>query len=174
MTDAKGQIGELAGSVAALEAATLGDAAIEGVVLRYGSFYGPGTYFGPEGLYTSMVARRRLPIPGDGGGLFGFVHVDDVAAATVAALHGPTGTFNVVDDVPAPTSEWVPLVAQLVGAKPPHRVPEVLARVGAGKFLAYLMCDQPAVSNQRARTELGWSPRYPDWHDALPAVLGGS
>ncbi len=173
-TDAKGQIGGLAGSIAALEATTLRDATVEGVVLRYGSCYGPGTYFAPEGLYTSMVAKRRLPIPGDGGGLFGFVHVDDVAAATIAALHGPTGTFNVVDDVPAPASEWVPLVAQLVGAKPPHRVPEVLARVGAGTFLAYLMCDQPAVSNQRARTELGWSPRYPDWHDGLPAVLGRS
>ncbi len=171
-TDAEGQIGRLTGSVAALESATRGDDAVEGVVLRYGSFYGPGTYFATGGLYASMVAKRRLPVPGDGGGLFGFVHVDDAAAATVAALDGPVGTFNVVDDVPAPASEWMPLLARLLGAGPPHRVPEALARIGAGRFLAYLMCDQPAVSNTLARAELAWSPRYPDWHDGLPAALG--
>jgi nucleoside-diphosphate-sugar epimerase len=173
-TDATGQFGLLTRSVAALEAATLRDSVTEGVVLRYGSVYGPGTYFAAGGLYTTMIAKRRLPIPGDGGGLFGLVHVDDAAAATVAALEGPTGVFNVVDDVPAPASEWMPFVARLLGAKPPRRVPEALARIGAGRFLAYLMCDQPAVSNQRARTELGWAPRYPDWHDGLPAALGAS
>ena len=170
-TGATGQIGQLTGSVAALESATLGDPDVEGVVLRYGAFYGPGTYFGRDGLYASMLAKRRLPVPGDGGGLFGLVHLDDAAAATVAALEGPTGIYNVVDDVPARASEWMPFVAALLGAKPPRRVPEAVVRVGAGKFLAYLMCDQPAVSNQRARTELGWSPRYPDWHDRLPAEL---
>ena len=87
---------------------------------------------------------------------------------------GPTGIYNVVDDVPARASEWMPFVADLLGAKPPRRVPEAVARVGAGKFLAYLMCDQPAVSNQRARAELGWTPRYPDWHEGLPTVLRGS
>ncbi len=107
-TDAGGQIGALTGSVAALESATLGDPDVEGVVLRYGSFYGPGTYFAPDGMYATMLRRRLLPIPGDGGGIFGLVHVDDAAAATVAALEGPTGIFNVVDDVPAPASEWMP------------------------------------------------------------------
>ena len=121
-----------------------------------------------------MIAKRLLPIPGDGAGLFGFVHVDDAAAATLAALGGPTGIYNVVDDVPARASEWVPLVAELLGAKPPRRVPEAVARVGAGKFLAYLMCDQPAVSNRLARADLGWSPRCPDWHVGLPAELGRS
>jgi nucleoside-diphosphate-sugar epimerase len=173
-TDAAGLIGELARSVAVLESATLGDAAVEGVVLRYGSFYGPATYFARDGLYASMISRRLLPIPGEGGGRFGLVHIDDAAAATVAALDGPTGVFNVVDDVPAPASEWMPYVARLLGAKPPRRVPEALGRVGAGKFLTYLMCDQPAVSNQRARTELGWSPRYPDWHEGLREALTGS
>ena len=171
-TDAPGQIGRLAGSLAALESATLGGD-VEGVVLRYGSFYGPGTYFGPDGLYTTMIARRRLPIPGAGGGLFGLVHLDDAVSATLAALGGPTGIYNVVDDVPARAAEWMPFVADLLGAKPPRRVPEGVARVGAGAFLAYLMCDQPAVSNLRARTELGWAPRYPDWHDGLPTVLRG-
>jgi nucleoside-diphosphate-sugar epimerase len=172
-TDVGGQVGVLTGSLAALETATLGDDDVEGVVLRYGSFYGAGTYFAPGGLYVSLIAKRRLPIPGDGGGLFGLVHIDDAVAATVAALEGPTGVFNVVDDVPAPASEWMPLVAALLGAKPPRRVPEALARIGAGKFLAYLMCDQPAVSNARARRQLGWAPRYPDWHEGLPAVLAG-
>ncbi len=170
-TDAGGQIGELTGSVAALESATLGDDTLEGVVLRYGSFYGPGTYFAPDGMYATMIKRRLLPIPGAGGGVFGLVHIDDAAAATVAALEGPTGIFNVVDDVPAPASEWMPMVAALLGAKPPRHVPEALARVGAGKFLAYLMCDQPAVTNQRARGELGWVPRFADWHDGLAAVF---
>jgi len=173
-TDATGQIGQLACSLAALESATLGDPDLEGVVLRYGSFYGPGTYFARDGLYSSMIAKRRLPIPGDGGGLFGLVHLDDAVSAALAALEGPPGTYNVVDDVPARASEWMPLVAELLGAKPPRRVPEAVARVGAGKFLAYLMCDQPAVSNERARAELGWSPRYPDWHEGLPAELAGS
>ena len=173
-TDAGGQIGVLTRSLATLESATLGDADVSGVVLRYGSFYGPGTYFAPGGLYASLIAKRRLPIPGNGHGVFGLVHIDDAVAATVATLEGPTGVFNVVDDVPAPTSEWMPLVAGLLGARPPRHIPEAIARVGPGRFLAYLMCDQPAVSNRRARSELGWSPRYPDWHEGLPAVLAGA
>jgi nucleoside-diphosphate-sugar epimerase len=170
-TDAGGQIGLLAGSVAALESATLGDPDVEGVVLRYGSFYGPGTYFSPGGLYAAMVGKRRLPIPGDGGGIFGLLHIEDAAAATVAALDGPNGIYNVVDDVPAPASEWMPMMAELLGAKPPRHVPEALARIGAGKFIAYLLCHQPAVSNQRAKSELGWTPAHPDWHVALPTVM---
>ncbi len=173
-TDAKGQIGGLTGSVAALESNTMADPEIESVVLRYGSFYGPGTYFAPGGLYATLLKRRMLPLPGHGDGIFGLVHIDDAAAATVAALEGPTGIFNVADDVPAPASEWMPLVAGLLGVKPPRRVPEALVRVGAGKFLAYLLCDQPAVSSQRARTELGWTLRHPDWHDGLTAVFSGS
>jgi nucleoside-diphosphate-sugar epimerase len=170
-TDAPGQIGTLTGSLATLESATLGDDAVEGVVLRYGTFYGPGTYLAPDGLYTTMIAKRLLPIPGDGSGLFGFLHVDDAATATLAALQGPAGVFNLVDDVPAPSSEWMPFVARLLGAKPPHRVPESVARVGAGRFLTYLMCDQPAVSNRRARDELGWVPQHPDWHEGLRTAL---
>ena len=173
-TEAKGLIGTLSRSVAQLESATLGDDAVQGIVLRYGTFYGPGTYFASGGLYASLLAKRRLPVPGNGGGLFGFVHVDDAAAATVAALEGPTGVFNVVDDVPAPASEWMPMAARLLGVRPPRRVPEALVRIGPGQFLAYLMCDQPAVSNQRARAELGWAPARPDWHEALGATLTGA
>jgi nucleoside-diphosphate-sugar epimerase len=173
-TDAKGQIGVLTGSVATLESNTLGDAGLEGVVLRYGSFYGPGTYFDPGGLYPTMLKRRLLPMPGRGSGIFALVHIDDAAAATVAALEGPTGIFNVADDVPAPASEWMPYVADLSGAKRPRRVPESLVRLGAGKFMAYLLCDQPAVSSERARTELHWAPRHPDWHEGLATVFSGS
>jgi nucleoside-diphosphate-sugar epimerase len=173
-TEAEGQIGALTSSLATLESATLGDAGLEGVVLRYGSFYGPGTYFAPDGLYAKLLGKRLLPLPGDGAGLFGLVHVEDAASATVAALEGPMGTFNITDDVPAAASEWMPFVARLLGAKPPRHVPESIARVGAGSFLTYLMCDQPAVSNQRARTDLGWSPRFPDWHQGLPAAFGAS
>jgi 2-alkyl-3-oxoalkanoate reductase len=173
-TEAGGQLGTLVGSLATLEAATLGDPNLEGVVLRYGTFYGPGTYVEPQGLYASMIRRRLLPLPGEGGGMFGLVHVDDAAAATVAALDGPTGTFNVVDDVPARASDWIPFAAGLLHAKTPRHVPERLARVAAGRFLTYLMCDQPPVSNQRARSELGWVPRFADWHDGLAATLTGS
>lgn len=173
-TEAGGQIGVLTNSLAALESATLRAPGVEGVVLRYGSFYGPGTYFAPGGMYAALIAKRRLPLPGDGGGLFGLVHLDDAAAATVAALEGPTGVFNVVDDVPAPAAEWIGLVARLLGAKPPRHVPEAVARLGAGKFVTYLLCDQPAVSNERARTELGWEPAHPDWHRGLPVTLGES
>ena len=158
-------------SVATLESNTQSDPDLEGVVLRYGSFYGAGTYFAPDGLYATMLRRRLLPIPGQGAGVFGMLHIDDAASATVAALDGPTGVFNLVDDVPAPASEWMPIAARLIGARPPRHVPESLVRVGAGRYLAYLMCDQPAVSNRRARSELGWAPRYPDWHDGLAAVF---
>ncbi|HEY3843795.1 MAG TPA: NAD(P)-dependent oxidoreductase [Acidimicrobiales bacterium] len=170
-TDAGGQIGALAQPVAALEVQTLGAAGIEGVVLRYGSFYGPGTYFGPEGAFTGLVRRRLMPVAGRGGGLFGFVHLDDAVGATMAALEGPTGVYNVVDDVPAASSEWIPFVAARLGAKAPRHLPEALVRAVAGKHSAYLMCAQPAVSNHRARTELGWEPAYADWHAGFRAVL---
>ncbi len=172
-TDAVGQIGALARSVAMLEAQTLGAEGIEGVVLRYGSFYGPGTYFGPDGAFTGLVQRRLMPVAGRGGGLFGFVHLDDAVGATMAALEGPTGVYNVVDDVPAAAAEWIPFVPVLLGAKAPRHLPEALVRAVAGKQSAYLMCAQPAVSNHRARTELGWEPAFPDWHAGFRAALSG-
>jgi nucleoside-diphosphate-sugar epimerase len=170
-TDGRGPLGQIGRSVAALESATLGADLPEGVVLRYGAFYGPGTYYARDGLFSRLVARRLLPVPGGGDGLFGFLHLSDAVGATVAALDGPAGIFNVVDDGPAPTAEWLPYLATLLGAKPPRSVPEALARLVAGKYSAYLLCDQPAVSNRRARTELGWVPEYPDWRAGLAATL---
>jgi len=172
-TDASGLIGKLAGPVAALEAATLGSPGLESVVLRYGAFYGPGTYYDRGGAFASMVARRMLPIPRGAQGLCGFVDLGDAVGATLAALDGPTGIFNLVDDVPAPTSEWVPYLASLLGAGAPFRVPNAMMSA-AGQFSAYLMCRQPAVSNARARQELGWIPRFPDWHEGLRVALSAT
>jgi nucleoside-diphosphate-sugar epimerase len=156
-TDAGGLIGMVAKPVAALEASTLGTDGVEKVILRYGAFYGPGTYYDHGGVFATMVRRRMLPVPTGRQGLFGFVALSDAVNATMAALHGPAGVYNVVDDRPAPTAEWVPFLASLLGAKPPRRLPNALVRA-AGQYSAYLMCAQPAVSNRRARTELGWVP----------------
>ncbi len=172
-TDAGGQIGEVTKPVEALEQQTL-RGPLEGVVLRYGSYYGSGSYFCPTGLFAQMVAKRRMPVGGAGAGAFGFVHVDDAARGTLAALHGPTGVFNLVDDVPAPSSEWIPHVASLMGAKPPLHVPESVLRFIAGKYSAHLMCTQPAVSNARAKSELSWKPTYPDWHVGFNEVFRAS
>ncbi len=166
--------GELPGMVAGvrdLEHATLGIEGVEGVVLRYGTFYGPGTYYAPGGAFAEMVRRRRLPVPGAGQGQFGFVHIDDAASATVAALSGPPGTYNLVDAVPAPAADWIAALAQLQGAKRPRHVPEWLARLAAGSAAVYLMCHQPAVSSDRARRELAWAPAFDDWREGLRAVF---
>jgi nucleoside-diphosphate-sugar epimerase len=171
-TDAKGLIALVARPVATLEAETLGANGPDGVVLRYGAFYGPGTYYDHNGAFATMIKKRWLPIPSGQQGQFGFVHLDDAVEATMAALSGPAGVFNVVDDVSAPTREWVTLLASLLGAKKPFTAPGAVMRA-AGAYSAYLMCRQPAVSNAKAKAELGWTPRYPDWHDGLPAALAG-
>ena len=98
------------------------------------------------------------------------MHVDDAARSTVAALAGPPGVFNVVDDVPAPTTEWMPLLAELLGAKRPFSVPKAAVRL-SGSYATYLLCHQPGVSNRRARDELGWVPQFPDWHQGFRAAL---
>jgi nucleoside-diphosphate-sugar epimerase len=171
-TEAKGQIGVLTTSLATLESVSLGDAGLEGVVLRYGSFYGAGTYFAPGGLYANLLGKRRLPLPGDGGGLFGMVHIEDAAMATTAALEGPTGTFNIVDDVPAPASEWMPFVARLLGAKPPRHVPSWLARMVAGQGMVMMADGSRGASNAKAKRELGWTLRYPSWRRGFAAAYG--
>jgi nucleoside-diphosphate-sugar epimerase len=170
-TDAGGQVADIVEPITALEGATLGAEGLESVVLRYGAFYGPGTYYANDGAFSALIKKRRLPIAGQGRGLFGFVHIDDAARATLAALEGAAGVFNVVDDVPAASSEWIAFLAGQLGAKPPRRVPLAILRLGAGAYTAYLMDAQPAVSNHRARTELGWEPTYPNWHTGLPASL---
>ena len=158
-------------AVRELERITLGTPGIEGVVLRYGWFYGPGTSLDRDGSQTEAIRRRQFPLVGKGTGVWAFVHTDDAARATVAALGAAPGVYNVVDDEPAPASEWVPYVAELVGAKKPWRVPRFVARLAAGPEAASGAVSLPAVSNAKARAELGWQPR--PWRDGFRDLLGG-
>src|SRR5205085_1484737 len=125
-----------------LEAAVTGADWTEGVVLRYGGFYGPGTSMAPEGESIEMIRGRRYPIVGDGAGVWSFVHVADAADATVAAVErGRRGVYNIVDDDPAPVAEWLPAVAQKVGARPPRHVPRWLGRLVAGEAATVMMTE---------------------------------
>jgi nucleoside-diphosphate-sugar epimerase len=147
-----------------LETAVLGAEDLEGIVLRYGGFYGPGTSLGDGGEMVEGIRKRQLPIVGDGGGVTSFLHVEDAAAATVAALErGAPGVYNVVDDEPAPSSLWVPELAKAVGAKPPRRVPVWLAKPLIGEAGVWLMTKAPGASNGKAKAELAWTPRYASW-----------
>ncbi len=149
-----------------LEEAVVGAAWTEGIVLRYGSFYGPGTAFAfdPPGEYAKAIRKRRLPIVGGGTGVWSFVHVEDAAAATVAAVErGRHGIYHIVDDEPAPVSEWLPVLAEALGAKRPRRVPRWLGRLVAGEPVAMMMTEARGASNAKAKRELGWTLRYPSW-----------
>jgi nucleoside-diphosphate-sugar epimerase len=147
---------------------------LEGTVLRYGFFYGPGTHYARDGGLAEQVRRRRFPVVGSGEGLFSFIHVEDAAAATVAALErGRPGVYNVVDDEPAPLREWLPVYAAALGAKPPRRVPAFVARLAAGRMAAEMATALRGASNAKARAELGWAPAHPSWRTGLPASLGG-
>lgn len=145
----------------------------EGLVLRYGQFYGPDTYFAPDGHLGGETRRRRFPIVGPGTGTFSFVHVEDAAGATVAALErGGPGIYNVVDDEPAPMHEWLPVYAEALGAKPPLRVPFWLARLAAGRSVATTAVEMRGASNAKAKRELGWAPRYASWRQGFREALG--
>ena len=155
-----------------LERSTLETPGIEGLVLRYGHFYGPGTHYPTEGGYAELVRRRRFPIVGPGTGTFSFVHRDDAAAATVAAVErGAPGVYNVCDDDPAPMHEWLPAYAEAVGARRPRRVPAWLARLAAGKEAAAMATALRGASNAKAKRELGWGPRYSSWRQGLREAL---
>jgi nucleoside-diphosphate-sugar epimerase len=146
-----------------LERAVL-DAPLEGVVLRYGSFYGPGA---SEPL-VELVRKRKFPVVGSGDGIWSWIHVDDAAGATVAAVESrATGIYNIVDDDPAPVSEWLPYFGDKVGAKPPRHVPVWLARVIAGEVGVSGMTRIRGSSNAKAKRELGWQPRWASWRDGF-------
>jgi nucleoside-diphosphate-sugar epimerase len=130
-----------------------------GIVLRYGGLYGAS-----DDAQLELVRKRRFPIVGDGGGVWSFVHLDDAAAATVLAVErGAPGIYNVVNDEPAPVREWLPALAEAIGAKPPRRVPRWLGRVAAGESGVALMTETRGASNAKAKRELGWTLRYPSW-----------
>jgi nucleoside-diphosphate-sugar epimerase len=155
-----------------LEATVLETRGLEGLVLRYGAFYGPGTSLGEGGSLLDDVRRRRVPIVGRGTGVWSFIHIDDAAAATLAAIErGAPGAYNIVDDNPAPISEWLPALAAAVGAKPPRHIPAFVARVAIGAHGVALMTQIRGASNVKAKRELGWQPRYSSWRTGFREVL---
>jgi nucleoside-diphosphate-sugar epimerase len=166
-----------ASGVAALhemEALVLGAEGLDGLVLRYGFFYGPGTHYGTDGSITQDVRRRRMPIVGAGSGVFSFIHVDDAADATVAAVErGAPGIYNVVDDEPTAMREWVPVLAAAAGAKRPRRVPVWLAKLVAGRQAADFALELRGASNEKAKRDLGWQPAHPSWRSGFAEALAG-
>ena len=147
----------------------------EGLVLRYGGFYGPGTAISlaPDAQIAAPIRKRRFPIVGEGGGVWSHVHVDDAAAATVAAVdRGQPGIYNIVDDEPAPVREWLPVLASALDAKPPRRIPRWLARLAAGEAATLMMTEARGGSNEKAKRELGWQPRYASWRQGFAQGLG--
>jgi nucleoside-diphosphate-sugar epimerase len=156
-------------------------AGIEGIALRYANFYGPGTGFALDGDIVRLVRKRRLPVIGDGGGVWSFIHLDDASSATIAAMeHGDTqageargvpGVYNIVDDDPAPVAVWLPELARVLGAKPPWHVPVWLGRLAAGEVGVSMMTRIRGTSNAKAKQELGWQPCYKNWRDGFRTGL---
>jgi 2-alkyl-3-oxoalkanoate reductase len=147
----------------------------EGLVLRYGGFYGPGTgiSLAPDAQMAGPIRKRRFPIVGDGGGVWSFVHVEDAAAATAIAVErGEPGVYYVVDDEPAPVREWLPVLASTLGAKPPRHVPRWLGRLLAGEVPTAMMTEARGASNEKAKREFGWQPRYASWRQGFAQGLG--
>jgi nucleoside-diphosphate-sugar epimerase len=153
-----------------LERAVAGAEGLDGVVLRYGGFYGPMADMPAKFLET--IRKRRMPVVGDGAGVWSFVHLDDAAAATVAAVEGGArGIYNVVDDEPAPVAEWLPAFAEAIGAKPPRHVPAWLGRLAGGEAAISIMTQVRGSSNAKARRELGWEPRHRSWRQGFREAL---
>jgi nucleoside-diphosphate-sugar epimerase len=153
-----------------LERAVLA-APLEGIVMRYGNFYGPGA----SDALLELVDKRKLPVIGSGAGVWSWIHIDDAAAATVAALeHGKRGLYNVVDDDPAPVSEWLPYLAEQIGAKPPRHVPVWLGRLAAGEVAVSMMTQVRGSTNERAKRELDWQPVWRSWREGFRGGLDES
>jgi nucleoside-diphosphate-sugar epimerase len=165
------QRGSLA-AISYLERVVTGAAQLDGIVLRYGGFYGPGA----SDEMVEMVRKRKFPVVGNGAGIWSFLHISDAAAATVCALErGAPGVYNVVDDEPASVAEWLPFLAQAIGAKAPYRVPRWIGRLAAGQPGVSMMTQIRGSSNAKAKRELGWLPAWPSWRqgfgDGLDAAL---
>jgi nucleoside-diphosphate-sugar epimerase len=159
---ARGGFAQAVAAVADLERETLSTAGMRGAVLRYGFFYGPGTSYAADGSIAADVRRRRFPVIDPGSGVFSFIHVEDAAMATVAAIEQRAeGIYNIVDDEPAPVADWLPAYARILGAPPPRRVPVWAGRMFGGAYAVYLMTQLPGASNEHARTVLGWRPPRP-------------
>jgi len=155
-------------AIAHIESVVPATAGVEGVVLRYGGFYGPGTSLDADGEITERVRKRQFPIVGDGAGVWSFLHIDDAASATVAAIdRGQPGLYNICDDDPAPVREWLPALAEAIGAKPPMRVPAWVGRIAIGDNGVRMMTATRGSSNAKAKRELDWTPQYPSWRDGF-------
>jgi nucleoside-diphosphate-sugar epimerase len=157
---------EALGAIRHLEHAVTDLSWAEGIVLRYGTFYGPGTGISadPEATMIKPVRKRRFPLVGEAGGVWSFVHVADAAAATVEAIeHGAAGVYQVVDDEPAPVSEWLPELARALDARSPRRLPSWLGRLAAGEAATLMITDVRGASNRKTKRELGWQPEHPSW-----------
>jgi nucleoside-diphosphate-sugar epimerase len=153
-----------------LERVVTSAAPIEGVALRYGSLYGPGTSMANE--YADLVRARKLPLVGDGAGVWSFIHADDAAmAAVVAAERGAPGVYNIVDDDPAPVAEWLPYLAECLGARPPRHVPAWIARFAIGEVGVSMMTQIRGASNAKALRELGWEPAWRSWREGFVSGL---
>jgi 2-alkyl-3-oxoalkanoate reductase len=159
---------QMRGTVAALRHVEGAVTAAGGMALRYGGFYGPGTGLVRGGEQWKLVQARKFPIVGDGGGIWSFCHIDDAASATLAALEHPVpgAVLNICDDEPAPVRDWLPGLAQAIGAKPPRRVPRFVGRL-LGPHVIQLMCEARGASNARAKALLDWTPSVPTWREGF-------
>ncbi len=156
----------------ALERAVLAETRVTGTVLRYGAFYGPHTSIAKDGSIVQAVRRRKLPLVGEGAGVWSFVHIEDAASATAAAVEaGRGGVYNVVDDEPAPVSEWLSFLAHCAHAQPPRQVPAWMARLLIGEHVVAVMNEIRGVSNGKIKRELDWTPRWPSWREGFRDVL---
>ncbi len=169
--DAPASFVEIMQAVDSLERTVVQASGIESFVLRYGYFQGPGTVYAEDGTFAADVRRRRVPVVGEGTGVFSFIHVDDAASATVAALTATEpGTYNIVDDEPAALREWLPRYAKWLGAPAPYRIPRFIGALAAGPYAIYLMVQQRGVSNEKARKLLSWQPKYRNWQGGFRPV----
>jgi len=170
--EAPGKIGKAVAALADLERQVLESEGLEGLVFRFGWFYGPNTYIGPGGSQAEEVRKRRYPIVGKGEARFSFIHTADAAAAVVIALErGAPGVYNVVDDEPSPLREWLPVYAKTLGAKPPRRIPRWLVALTVGPTLARSATESRGASNAKAKRELGWQPAHPSWRQGFPELF---
>jgi nucleoside-diphosphate-sugar epimerase len=147
----------------------------DGLVLRYGGFYGPGTSvsLAADAVFAAPIRKRQFPIVGDGGGVWSHIHIEDAAAATAVAVErGQPGIYNIVDDEPALVRDWLPVLANALDAKPPRRIPRWLGRLAAGETATLMMTDVRGASNEKAKRELGWKPRYASWRQGFAQGLG--
>ena len=163
---------ETVGAIRHVEEAVLGAGWTEGIVLRYGGFYGPGTSLGPGGEQTEAVRQRKFPVVGNGAAVWSFIHIADAAEATVAAVeHGGRGVYNIVDDEPAPVAQWLPELARTLGAKQPMHVPRFVGRLLTGEVGTVMMTELRGASNAKAKRELGWTPSHPSWRQGFRELV---